>query len=202
MAERAVGGEVHVDSAVHLDPLVAQQPEPAVEALRRAIFGVHPTGQLPRIILEIDTETRFSWLLLGREPRSRSELLMVHAAVLGHVTSMSAAEIARMVPELSASVIRQMMNRVADVRTLQQAADAVLEFMRRHPIVEHWGRADLATSDMISLETTRTVWQTRADPGRRTASVGIYTHVRDRWGIFYDQPILLTSARPAPLLRV
>jgi hypothetical protein len=66
----------------------------------------------------------------------------------------------------------------------------VLEFMHRHPIAQHWGRADLASSDMMSLETTKTVWQARADPRRRTASIGVYTHVRDRWGIFYDQPIV------------
>jgi TnpA family transposase len=46
---------------------------------------------------------------------------------------------------------------------------------------------------MMSLETTRTVWRARADPRRRTASIGMYTHVRDRWGIFYDQPILLNE---------
>jgi hypothetical protein len=52
------------------------------------------------------------------------------------------------------------------------AADAVLEFMHEHPVAAHWGRADLASSDMMSLETTRTVWQARADPRRRTASIG------------------------------
>jgi hypothetical protein len=46
---------------------------------------------------------------------------------------------------------------------------------------------------MMSLETTRTVWQARADPRRRTASIGMYTHVLDRWGIFYDQPIVLNE---------
>ncbi|KVD49416.1 Tn3 family transposase [Burkholderia ubonensis] len=193
LAQAASRGEVRVDSAVHLDPASAQRAEPAVEALRRAIFDVHPDGQLPRIILEIDSETRFSWLLLGREPRARSELLMVYAAVLAHGTSMSAAEVARMVPELSAGAIRQMMHRVADERVLREAADAVLGFMHRHPIAEHWGRADLASSDMMSLETTRTVWQARADQRRRTASIGVYTHVRDRWGIFYDQPIVLNE---------
>lgn len=136
---------------------------------------------------------RFSWILLGREPRSSTELLMVYAAVLAHGTSMSAADIARMVPELSASAIRQMMSRIADERMLRQAADGVLEFMHRHPIAQHWGRADLASSDMMSLETTKTVWQARADPRRRTASIGVYTHVRDRWGIFYDQPIVLNE---------
>jgi hypothetical protein len=65
--------------------------------------------------------------------------------------------------------------------------------MHEHPIAAHWGRADLASSDMMSLETSRTVWQARADPRRRTASIGMYTHVLDRWGIFYDQPIVLNE---------
>jgi hypothetical protein len=46
---------------------------------------------------------------------------------------------------------------------------------------------------MMSLETARTVWQARTDPRRRTASIGMYTHVRDRCGIFYDQPIVLNE---------
>ena len=65
--------------------------------------------------------------------------------------------------------------------------------MHQHPIARHWGRAELASSDMMSLETTRSVWQARADPRRRTASIGMYTYVRDRWGFFYDQPILLNE---------
>jgi hypothetical protein len=116
-------------------------------------------------------------LLLGREPRSRSELLLVYAAVLAHGTSLSAADISRIVSELSPAAIRQIMNRIADERKLRQAADAVLEFMLRPPIAAHWGRAYLASSDMMSLETTRTVWQARADPRRRTASIGMYTRV-------------------------
>jgi TnpA family transposase len=193
LREAVARGEVRVDDAVHIGPLSAQPHDAALESLRRAIFAPRPEGQLPKIILEVDSTVRFSWILLGREPRSRTELLMVYAAVLAHGTSMSAADIARMVPELSATAIRQMMSRIADERMLRQAADAVLEFMHRHSIAQHWGRADLASSDMMSLETTKTVWQARADPRRRTSSIGVYTHVRDRWGIFYDQPIVLNE---------
>ncbi len=193
LRDAAVRGELKIDSAIHVDPLKAKRTEASVEALRRALFDRHPEGQLPEILLEIDSHTHFSWLLLGREPYSRGELLMVYAAVLAHGTSMSAADIARMVPELSSSAIRQMMQRIADERKLRKAADAVLAFMHQHPIAQHWGRAELASSDMMSLETTRSVWQARADPRRRTASIGMYTHVRDQWGIFYDQPILMNE---------
>ncbi len=193
LRDAAARGELKIDSAIHLEPLKANRPETSVDALRRALFDRHPEGQLPEILLEIDSHTHFSWMLLGREPYSRSELLMVYAAVLAHGTSMSAADLSRMVPELSSSAIRQMMQRIADERKLRKSADAVLVFMHQHPIATHWGRADLASSDMMSLETTRSVWQARTDPRRRTASIGMYTHVRDRWGIFYDQPILLNE---------
>src|SRR5450631_4066327 len=63
----------------------------------------------------------------------------------------------------------------------------------RHAISATWGRSDLASSDMMSLETRRRVWQARLDPRRQTPSVGIYTYVRDRWGIFYAQPIVLNE---------
>ncbi|WP_137910022.1 MULTISPECIES: Tn3 family transposase [unclassified Burkholderia] len=191
--DAVTNGWVRVDTAVHLEPLSAQPTDTQADQLRRMIFEAHPPGQFPEIILEIDSATRFSWILLGREPRSRAELLMVYSAILAHGTSLSAAEISRMVPEVSTAAIRQMMKRLADERMLRTAADAVLEFMHEHPIAANWGRADLASSDMMSLETTRTVWQARADPRRRTASIGMYTHVLDRWGVFYDQPIILNE---------
>jgi TnpA family transposase len=42
----------------------------------------------------------------------------------------------------------------------------------------------------------------RNDPRRQTASIGIYTHVRDRWGISYAQPILLNERLETSLLAV
>ena len=80
-----------------------------------------------------------------------------------------------------------------DERRLAEASAAVLGYLRRHPISATWGRSDLASSDMMSLETRQRVWQARVDPRRQTPSVGIYSHVRDRWGIFYAQPIVLNE---------
>ena len=70
---------------------------------------------------------------------------------------------------------------------------AVLEFMQRHPSAITWGRSDLASSDMMSMETTKRVWQARLHPRRNTPSIGIYSHVRDRWGIFHAQPFVLNE---------
>ncbi|SEL29000.1 hypothetical protein SAMN05216387_1085 [Nitrosovibrio tenuis] len=39
-------------------------------------------AQLPDLILSIAAEVRFSWIILGREPRSHQELLMAYADIL------------------------------------------------------------------------------------------------------------------------
>jgi len=62
---------------VHPDPRSAQAPNSDLEAMRRAIFSACPDGQLPEITLEVNSTTRFSWLLLEPEPGSRAELLMI-----------------------------------------------------------------------------------------------------------------------------
>jgi len=98
-----------------------------------------------------------------------------------------------MMPQLSAASIRQAMRWAGDERRLAQACQAVLEFMQGHTIAATWGRSDLASSDMMSMETTRRVWQARMDPRRSTPSIGTYSHVRDRWGIFNAQPFVLNE---------
>jgi hypothetical protein len=82
---------------------------------------------------------------------------------------MSAAETARMMPQLSAASVRQAMRWAGDERRLADASAAVLAFMRQHPIAATWGRSDLASSDMMSLETRQRVWQARIDPRRQEA---------------------------------
>jgi len=108
-------------------------------------------------------------------------------------TALDHRKCARMIPQLSATSIRQAMRWARDERRLSQACQAVLEFMQRHPIATTWGRSDLASSDMMSMETTKRVWQARLDPRRNTPSIGIYSHVKDRWGIFHAQPFVLNE---------
>lgn len=192
--EAARSGRVQVDAdGMKLERQPPSPEELRVAELRRALFSDRPLGQLPEIVLEIDSAVRFSWILLGREPHNRRELLMVYAAVLAHGTSMSAAELSRMIPEVPSEAIRRNMKRLCDERLLRQASDAVVQYLHRFEIASHWGRANLASADMMSLETERSIWQARADPRRKTASVGIYSHKRDGWGIFYDQPVLLNE---------
>jgi TnpA family transposase len=188
-----VDGLLRVDDELHLAPLAADEEDPQVTKLRTRLDQRIGEVQLPEVILAVDAQVRFSWIMLGREPRSGQELLMAYAGILAHGTSLTAAECARMIPQLSATSIRQAMRWAGDERRLALACQAVLEFMQRHAIATTWGRADLASSDMMSLETSRRVWQARQDPRRQTASIGVYSHVRDRWGIFHAQPIVLNE---------
>jgi TnpA family transposase len=197
VAAAAEAGELRVDDELHLTPLVAEEEDPELDKLRTALDRRIGEAQLPEVILAVDAEVRFSWIMLGREPRSTHELLMVYAGILAHGTALSAAETARMIPQLAAPAVRQAMRWAADERRLAEACSAVLTFMHRFSVATTWGRSDLASSDMMSLETAKRVWQARLDPRRQTPSIGLYSHVRDRWGIFHAQPLVLNDQRQA-----
>lgn len=193
VAQAAREGKLRIDDELHLTAMPADDEDPKVIELRSQLDKRLGEVQLPEVILQVDAQVRFSWIMLGREPRSTEELLMVYAGILAHGTSLTSAECARMIPQLSAVSIRQAMRWAGDERRLSQACSAVLEFMQRQPIAATWGRSDLASSDMMSMETTKRVWQARLDPRRNTPSIGIYSHVRDRWGISYAQPFVLNE---------
>ena len=87
-----VAGELQVDEdGIHLerkpaDPEYLRGPE-----LRRALYASRSLGQISEKILQVDSELRFSWLLLGREPYNRGDLSLGLAAVLNLGTTLSAA---------------------------------------------------------------------------------------------------------------
>jgi len=76
---------------------------------------------------------------------------------------------------------------------LRRADERVAEFQGRIPIAAHWGNGEKASADMMSVDASRHLWNARVDPRRRTYAAGIYTHLLDRWGIVYDQPIVLNE---------
>ena len=193
VAQATRTGVLRIDDELHLSALPADDEDPEVIKLRAKLDHRIGEVQLPEVILAVDAQVHFSWIMLGREPRSADELLMAYAGILAHGTSLTAAECARMMPQLSATSIRQAMRWAGDERRLGQACQAVLEFMQGHTIATTWGRSDLASSDMMSMETTKRVWQARLDPRRNTPSIGIYSHVLDRWGIFHAQPFVLNE---------
>ena len=147
--------------------------------------------QFPDLLVAVDGLTRFSWILLNRPPRSEFELITVYGALVALGSGLSASEVVRMVAGIDADSIGQMMLRIETDGQLRAASDAVVRHLQSYPISGFWGQGVRGSADMMSLEATRRLWSARVDPRRRSYAVGTYTHVLDRWGIVYDQPILL-----------
>ncbi|MCA4427973.1 Tn3 family transposase, partial [Acinetobacter baumannii] len=66
-------GALRVDDELHLAPLAAEDEDPEVSRLRSRLDQRIGEVQLPEVILAVDAQVRFSWIMLGREPRSGQE---------------------------------------------------------------------------------------------------------------------------------
>jgi hypothetical protein len=76
VAKAVEAGELKIDDELHLTPLAAEEEEPELVKLRAALDHKIGEAQLPDVLLQVDSKVRFSWIMLGREPRSDKELLM------------------------------------------------------------------------------------------------------------------------------
>ena len=85
------------------NPLVPQEAPPELESIREELYASLPTIHLPELMMVMDSEIRFSWILLGREPANEQELLYVYAALLGHAMDVTAQRSSPMTRGLSAS---------------------------------------------------------------------------------------------------
>jgi hypothetical protein len=170
------------DGEIHSPALKAEDVPDVVVTLRHKLFEAVGDTQLPEVMLKVDSHVRYSWILLGREPRSAEELLLVYGALLAQATALTPTDTARMMRGFSSQAISQAISMMQHESRLREANAAVFDHLHSHRIAEHWGRADLASSDMMSLETARNIWNSRADPRRKTQSHGTYSHLSARWG--------------------
>ena len=192
LAEAVKSGELRITNNRLVVPRIKADPEPPEVAVsRRELFAQIGSVQLADLMVEADSSVRFSRTLLGRPPHGETELALVYAAILALGSDMTAADMARMVPPLSAEAIGVMMRRLVAQKRFRAANDVILGGFSRLPAARLWGDGLSASSDMMSVETSRRLWAARHDPRRRTPSVGTYTHVLDQWPILYDRPILL-----------
>jgi TnpA family transposase len=192
LAAAVEAGEISIEGdAVRLPRRKPAPKDARIESARRgmtASMGIH---ELSSVMIEVDRLTRFSWKLLGRPARSERELVTLYGGLLGLGSDLTVAELARMIPSIDADSLGQMVLRLESDGRLRAANEAVLGFMRQHPVAILWGRGLNASADMMSLEATRYLWSARLDPRRRTFAIGTYAHVLDQWGVLYDQPIVL-----------
>lgn len=67
----------------------------------------------------------------------------------------------------------------------------MLHFARIHSIIHKWGSGYQASSDLMSLDASKHLYDARVDPKRRVHGTGVYQTVLDQWGIPCDQPLPL-----------
>ena len=90
--DEAVGfQDLKIDGTkIHQHPLGPQLNPVDLDSVRGALYDSFPTIHLPELMLDVDAQIRFSWILLGREPGSDEELLYTYAALFGHAMDLSA----------------------------------------------------------------------------------------------------------------
>jgi len=92
-----------------------------------------------------------------------------------------------MKPQLSAPTVRQAIAGPRDELDSQSQCRRC-RLHARHPITRP-GSSDLASSDMMSLETRQRVWQARLDPRRQTPS-SVSIRITGGLGISMRNPLL------------
>ncbi len=195
LAEAAIRGqiEIGVDKLLHLPPIRPLDEEVEPRKTREAVFKQIGSVQLPDLLLEVDAVTHFSEALLARRPSSSNELLAVYGALLAHGTDLDAKGVGSMIPGIGAAHISTAMRAVELSGRLRWANERVSEYQNALPIAALWGDGTKGSADMMAIDASRHLWTARVDPRRRTYAAGLYTHVRDRWGLFYNQPVVLNE---------
>ncbi len=185
--------EIGEDNLLHLPPLQALPEDGEPRKTREAIFKQIGDVQFPDLLLEVDAACHYSETLLGRRAGSAAELLALYGGLLAHGTDNDAKGVGSMIPGIDAAHIAGAMRALEMPGRLRRANERVSEYQSALPIAALWGTGTKGSADMMALDASRHLWTARVDPRRRTFAVGIYTHVRDRWGVFYDQPIVLNE---------
>ena len=106
VAEAVADGAMTIDKNMIVLPKAKPALEdPRLDQVRRALTRAIGETQLPAVLIEIDGLTRFSWILLGRPPRSEHELVTLYDSIIALGAGLSAADLVRMVPSLGADSV-------------------------------------------------------------------------------------------------
>jgi TnpA family transposase len=201
VAEARKAGKLEIKQGMlHLPPLAALSHEVDPKEVGRLLFEHIGDVQFPDLLLEVDSLTNFSEVLLGRRAVDANELTCVYAALIAHGTEIDAKSVSAMIPGLDPAHVSAAMQNLESPTRLRKANQRVAEFQQRHAIAEKWGKGAIASSDGMSIDASPHLWNARVDPRRRQFAVGVYTHVRDTWGIVYDQPVVLNRRQAGPAL--
>jgi TnpA family transposase len=194
LAEAVRSGRLGLDNGRFRVPrLSAKAANPDAKQNKDELFAKIGVVQFPELILEMDSRTGFSKVILGRMARSAEELLEVYAGMVAHGCALDASQVALTMPQLDATSVLRGMQLFENVETVRAANAAVVNFHKRLPICSAWGDGSLASSDMMSMDVSKHIWAARMDYRRKQPSVGTYTLVADFWSVLYDLPIILNE---------
>ena len=195
MLNEAVGrGEIQIaDGRFHVPRFKAIVTSQEVVRNRKELFSKIGVVQFPELILEMDSRTGFSKIILGRTARSAEELLELYAGMLAHGCALDASQVSLAMPQLTVNHVLRGMTLLENSPGVRAANDAVVGFHKRLPICAAWGDGSLASADMMSLDVSKHIWVARMDYRRKLPSVGSYTLVSDFWSVIYDMPIILNE---------
>jgi hypothetical protein len=184
----------------HIPRLTALAPRAEVKQNKVELFAKIGIVQFPELILDMDSRTGFSKLILGRTARSGEELLEVYAGMIAHGCALDASQVALTMPQLNANNVLRGMQLFDNTEALHAANAAVVNFHKRLPICAAWGDGSLASSDMMSMDVSKHIWAARMDYRRKLPSIGTYTLVADFWSVLYDMPIILNERQAGAAL--
>ena len=126
---------------------------------------------------------RFSSTLLRRTPDGADEIMTLYGTILAHGMGLDRIQVKRMIPAISESRLRTMMRVLEEEGRLTEANLSVVQFMRRHPVVAHWGETGLASSNMMTVEASRRLWNARIDPRTRNYAIGSNPQARNLFAV-------------------
>ena len=190
--------EIDPDGMVRFHKLEALPIDAAIQRSRDAMFSIIGQVQFGDMIVEMDSCTGFSEILLGRRAKNSQELVACYAALLAHGTENDAKGVAAMIPGIEVAHISAAMRSLEARDRLRKANERVVEFQRKNPIAELWGRGDKASADMMALDASRHLYNARVDPRRRTFAVGLYTMSSSRTASSTTSRSCTTSAKAPP----
>lgn len=192
-------GRVTIDGQghLHIPAIVALDVEPEVARTRDSIFEIIGPVQHGQLLVEIDARSGFSEVLLGRKAKTAQELTALYGALLAHGTDNDARGVAQMIPGVQVSQIASAMRAMESQGRLAKANERILDFQQSMDISKLWGDGDKASADSMTMDTSRHLHVARMEYRRKQPGIGIYTHVRDSYGLFYNQPIVLNDRQAA-----
>lgn len=150
------------------------------------------------MLVEVDAKTRFSQALLGRMAKDIGELKAVYGALYAHGTENNARGVCAMIPGYQSPQITMAMRALEASGRLREANTRIIDFQQSMPIAMLWGQGDKASSDSMTLDTSRHLHSARMEYRRKQHGVGIYVHMLDTWALFHDQPIVINDRQAAP----